>query len=58
MEAVHLDARAAVPVGPAADRYLAEATLSSAPTVEQATPARAGPSVFGVEVGHAPKLAE
>ncbi len=50
MEAVHLDARAAVPVGPAADRYLAEATLSSGPTVEQATPTRAGPSVFGVEV--------
>jgi diguanylate cyclase (GGDEF)-like protein len=49
-EAVHLDAPDSTLIGPAADGYLAQATLSATPPVEQATPRSAGAGVFGVDV--------
>jgi diguanylate cyclase (GGDEF)-like protein len=50
IEAVHPDAAQSAPIGPAGDRYLADATMSSAPTVDQATVLSTGARIFGMEV--------
>lgn len=50
IEAVALDVSQPVLIGPSADRFLADAALSSIPDVDQATPAGVGSAVFGVDV--------